>query len=97
MEHEKIITREDGSKVKIGVSLFLPSTREHEYRVNIALCGKGKRTWVYKDCTDDYDYRYKLKFASPERIDYEHKFHLQFATEDEIHQAKLELWEKMKP
>lgn len=96
MEYEMIIKRDDGSKVKIAVSLYLPSFRDPEYRVGVFLCAKNKRTWIHQDCSTHYAYR-ELKFGSKEREEYEHKFHLTFVTEYEIHKAKTALWEMLKP
>lgn len=96
MESELIFKRDDGSKIKIAVNLYLPSFHDPEYRVGIFTCAKGKRSWVYQDCTNHYAYR-ELKFGSKEREEYEHKFHLSFASEDEIQKAKTALWEKLKP
>jgi hypothetical protein len=96
---ETIIKRENGNKVAINVELHIDGYHRNppEYLVTISTCAKGKRTWINQDCSNDYEYRYNLKFGSPERKEYEHKFYLQFATEEEIYQAKLNLWESIKP
>jgi len=50
MKHELIIKRDDGSKVKIEIKLFVHFMRddgEPEYRVSVFSKDKGRRKWEY--------------------------------------------------
>lgn len=96
MKQESIFKRENGDKVMVIVDLYIPSNGSPEYRVQVATCGKGKRKWVYHNCTDDYLYR-SLPFGGEDRKEYKNNFFLTFATADEIATAKTALWMSLKP
>jgi hypothetical protein len=84
MTHEKIIKRENGDSVLIRVAFRSEYFRnEFHYSPEIAKKAKGKRTWIYERTG-------VIVTQSTEPRE-------QFATQKEILQAKLELWEKMKP
>ena len=92
--YEKIIKREDGSRVKIFVDLFDVRYGELAYRTSASTCGKGKRTWYGSFDSNHYMYR---QLSMEDRRTYEHESQLDFVSEDELLQAKTELWEKLKP
>jgi len=50
MKHKLIIKRDDGSKVKIEIKLFIPfilEDEEPEYRVSVFSKDKCRRKWEY--------------------------------------------------
>lgn len=96
MKQESIFKRENGDKVKVIADLYIPSNGLPEYRVQVATCKSGKRTWVFHNCGNDYPYR-QLPFGGIERKEYEYNYYLQFATAEEISMAKLALWMSLKP
>jgi hypothetical protein len=96
MTHEKIIDRES-TQYQIHVRVIIDSYRNDgpKYRCNLFYRAKGKRSWLNIPY-DIHDYEYK-KLSMDERQIYSDKNMLRFVTPEEIHQAKLELWEKLKP
>ena len=96
MRHEKIIRREDGSRVKICVSIFVSgyANKHYEYRSHVLTCEKGKRTWKGTYSTNCHNYR---SLSMDERRKHEHESQFNAVTLDEIHQAKTELWQSIKP
>lgn len=96
MKHEKTIRREDGSRVKIMVSVFLDSynSSEPRYDFETSKCEKGKRTFIYPHLTDDYKWR---SLNMSDRRKYQQEKYLQNATKEEVQNVMNELWEKMKP
>lgn len=96
MKHEKIIKREDGSKVKISISFYSDSFRPEsdKYRVAVQTCAKRKRTWINVTNSDDYSYRC---LSMDERSKFAKEKQLEYVSKEEILSAKLELWEKLKP
>jgi len=49
MKHEKIIKREDGSRVKIVDDVVAISHRDIEFKRYVLFYEKGKRTWRRTD------------------------------------------------
>lgn len=93
MNHEKIIIRENGDKVMLRINFFILSLSKPTYKLNVYLCGKGKRK--YNEITfDSYEYR---RLGMEERKDFEYQEYLKHVTEDELQEAKLEMWETLKP
>lgn len=92
--HEKIIKRKDGSRVRIIVDLIDFSYGNPTYRAIIHICEKRKRTWRSTFDSNCYAYR---ELSMEERRKHEHESQLKFISEDELLQAKLELWETLKP
>ena len=92
MHTEKIIKREDGSRVKIRTHPFID--QEVIYKVYVSTCKKGKRTWISAGDSDLYKYR---GLTMDERRALEYKSFLKVVTEEEIQAARLEIWEAMKP
>jgi hypothetical protein len=93
MNYEKIIVRENGDKVMLRINFFLLSLNKPTYKVNIYLCGKGKRKY-YEITFDSYGYR---SLSMEGRKDFEYQEYLKHVTEDEIQEAKLEVWQKLIP
>lgn len=71
MQHEKIIKRADGSKVKISISVGISMMKVY-WNAGCFICPVGKR-----------------------KFDYNHTDGA--ATNEEIQEAKLELWQMIKP
>ena len=92
MHTEKIIKREDGSRVKIRTHPFID--QEVIYKVYVSTCKKGKRTWIRTYDSDCYKYR---GLSMDERGAFEYNSYLKVVTEEEIQEVRLELWEAMKP
>jgi len=96
MYHEKIIKREDGTHYQIRVDVYIENYNSDgaKYRVSLYKRLPKKRSWYSVNNTDDYTWR---KLNHVEREAYEKKLQLEHVTPEEIMQAKLELWEKIKP
>lgn len=95
MKHEKLIKREDGSRVKIDVEFYANSIMgEHRYLYRVLICGKGKKKFTNPANTDSYEYR---SLSMPDRRKYEERQYLEYVTNEEILATKLELWNKLKP
>ena len=95
MKHEKIIKREDGSRVRITVSLLVEWSRsEPRWSFVVHRCEKGKRTWTTPVNHDDYSWR---KLGMEEKRNEDHRRSLTLASKDEVESAMIELWEAIKP
>ena len=96
MKVEKIIKRDDGKRVKILVSVHVDHYRSSkvEYKSQVSVCEKGKRTWKGSCDCDGYTFR-KLSMDDRSKFEYESQFNL--ITIEELNNAKLELWHKIKP
>lgn len=96
MTHEKLIKR-DATQYKIVVNLMFTNylKTQYEYRVDVYYREKGKKSWLpLPDTLHDY----QIRSLSPEdrekhRIDNT----LRFISAEELLQAKLELWQSIKP
>ena len=95
MNYDKILKREDGSRVKIDVRIS-DNLRygRLEYSTETSSCEKGKRTWIKTYNTDCYKYR-RLSMDERRIFEYDSQFNL--VTEIELQEARLELWNKLKP
>ena len=93
MEHEKILRREDGSRVKIEVWVTSCFDSDIEYESEVYTYEKDREEWV-GTWSPGYSYR---GLSMEERAT--HRYNSQFPTitPEELQEAKLELWEKMKP
>ena len=92
MRHEKVIKREDGKQVRIVVNIELFA---HElFNVTVTIRDKGKKNWNHVYNSDERDYR---KLDMDKRRECINQCELLHATPAEILEAKLELWEKIKP
>lgn len=96
MMHEKIIRRDDGSRVKItcDVRPRLFSGKGASYTTSVTKCEKGKRKFVPYNYNYDYVYR---ALSMSERREYANEIDLTMASIEEIYSTKLEAWEKLKP
>lgn len=92
MQHEEIIKRDNGSKVKIIIYLWL--TPEDHYWVKVLILQNNKRKWQNISNKDDYEYR---KLSTSDRRLYDVALYLQYVSKDEILHAKMNLWNKLKP
>ncbi len=93
MRHEKVIKREDGSRVKIDVD-FREDHSDVTYGINVLTSSKGKRKFRETVNSDDWDRR---SLDMDKRPAHDMKIYLKHVTAEEIQSAKLELWEKLKP
>lgn len=95
VNHETILKRPDGSRVKIVVR-FIPewSSNDCIYKSDVMICRPKKRTFYnpINDLTPAY--RCMSREARCEFIENEY---LKYVTEAEILEAKRELWKKMEP
>ena len=96
MKTELLLRRDNGDRVKITVTLNRFGDSSPLYGVDVDTCQKGKRTWLSAVDTNCYKYR-ATPFASSEREDFAEKLKLALVTDEEIHQAKIQLWESIKP
>lgn len=96
MRYEKIIKRDDKSRVEIDVEFYQSTYTGNppSYKISIYICEPGKRKFhgIYR--SDDWEYR---KLSVPDREKWVLQQQLKYVTTEEILQAKLELWEKLKP
>jgi len=95
MRYEKIFKRENGSRVKIDVSLYVDwSDKKPDYDFSVYTCGANKRTWINPHSIDDYMWR---KLGTVERKKYEIEKYRPFITESEINEAMVEAWNTLTP
>lgn len=93
MTHEKIFKRKDGTHIKISVWLYVHQNKSNWGYV-LFVKEAGSDRWF--DPFSDKDYI--LRIVNPRSVDgvkmdtYDH-----YVTPKEILQAKLELWEMIKP
>lgn len=92
MNHEKIFIKENGDKVKVLVC-FYSDHKCGNYRINLMYCPKGKRKFISVSF-DGYSYR---NLSLEDRKKYEYEVFLTYLSSEQITEAKLELWEKLKP
>ena len=97
MKHEKIVKRENGIQYLICVNFLISSygRNETKYMVEIYYREKGKRNWLNID-RDIYDHDYRA-LSMEKREEYDNKNMLRFVSKDEIYDAKIELWNLLKP
>ncbi len=96
MKYEKIIRREDGSRIKISVYVYVDSFGGCKpiYSFETSKCGKGKRTFIYPHNTNDYVWR---GLNIKDRKEYSQNKYLSIATKEEVMEAFMELHELMSP
>ncbi len=93
IKHEKILRRLDDTRIKIEVN-FCEFNNRYMYDVLVCTCQPNKRKWKTVQDFNDYGYR----GLSIEDRDREQAYNeSRVVTKEEILQAKLELWEKLKP
>lgn len=93
LQYIKILRRDDGNRVEVSVALS-PCTRGVEYVFHVRTAAKGKRTW--KDCYDGDGYLYRSLSLGARRVFREAEM-LKVISAEELHEAKLELWQSLKP
>lgn len=96
MNHEKIIKRNDGSRVKIEVSVYFDPYYSNKpvYRFQSSECKKGKRKFISPHSSNDYAWR---SLSSKDRVAYQEKKYLSLCTLQEVNTAYIELWQILKP
>ena len=95
MYHQTVIKRSDGSQVMITTSILVDYSRNVSWETQVHFRSKRQRNWTSVFSTDDYEWR---KLPTKEaKAEYVHAQKLLFCTEEELYQAKLELWEQIKP
>ena len=96
MKHEKIVKKEDGSRVKITVSMSTDSWRfsDINYHISVDTCEPRKRT--FKPAVDDTSYLYR-SLSMDDRREHCLKKNIEIAGKDNINAAIIECWEKAKP
>ena len=96
MKHEKIIRKDDGSRVKIVVSVSTDIWRgsDVDYTISVEICEPKKRT--FKAVVDCNTYAYR-GLSLEDRRQYCLEKNIEFAGKDAINQAMVECWEKGKP
>lgn len=93
MRHDKIIRREDGSRVRISVDVRMDFGDSH-YSFNASKCEKGKRTFISPHSDNDYIWR---ALNTADRREYQNTKYYSICTPLEVYYAYLELWDKAKP
>jgi hypothetical protein len=91
--YDKIIKRDDGSRVKIVINVIFIHN-EIAYRTTVLICIKGKRTW--RNATDSNDYTHRA-LSMEDRVKKDLKNQLTIISESEMLDAKLEAWQQLKP
>lgn len=95
MKHYKIIRRDDGSRVRLIVSVDTGlGHRDVVWRVAVSTCEKRRRTWSLVVDSMRYDYR-SMSLEDKDRFLL--KRSLSVVSREEIESAMLELWESMRP
>jgi len=94
MIYEKIVVRENGDKVLILVNLYVNNIDNgHTYDIDIKVCLKNKRKFVKLEF-DDYLYR---MLSMEDRATFRYKEYLKVVSEQELLDAKIELWNLISP
>lgn len=95
MRHEKIIRRDDGSRVKITVSLTVDyCSNNANWDFQVHRCEKGKRSW--ESNVDEFSYTLRSLSIKEQRARTRH-LALQLATEEEVKAVMQELLNTIKP
>ncbi len=99
MRHEKLVINSNGDKINIRVTFWL-SYDKPNYSVDLSICKKGKRKFIdvlfddYALSFSDYSYR---RLSIEERAVYRLNKFKEYVTEEQILEAKNELWNKLSP
>jgi hypothetical protein len=92
MYHEKLVVNENGDKVNIRVHFWL-SYDKPSYSIDLFICKKGKRKF-FNLSFDDYSYR---ALSMEDRTVYRYNKFKEYVTEEQILEAKNELWNLLSP
>ena len=93
LKYEKIIRREDGSRVRIEIELR-NDHRSLEYITAVFTCKKRKRTWKPTYDRDGYHYR---GLGMDERHEFAYDSQFLVISKEELLEAKTEYWESLRP
>jgi hypothetical protein len=93
MQHEKIVKRPDGFRVRIKVSLMV-DLQGFSWHFSVDWCKPGKRTWIFPVDKNCYSYR---RLSSEDRDKLIRNQSLLLASAEEVHCVMVELWEKLRP
>lgn len=93
MKEELILKRTDGTQYKIDVTLAI-DFRKTYWTVELWKKEPGKRTWHNVHNSDDYRWRRLDSKGRKKAID---ELHLQHVSKNELLEAKLKLYNKLKP
>lgn len=95
MTHSKIFTRPDGTKIKVKVWLYIENFVDNfMYNLSVTICPPGKRKFVNAVDTDSHTFRMLGMNDRAANIAAQQSAIL---TAAEILEAKMGLWEKLKP
>lgn len=95
MKTELILKRDDGKQVQIIASCSCGTFEKPRYTIEVYYRHPPKRKWTPVFDSNSFEYR---RESFPEgRYAYESKKQLLHVSEDEIQNAKLKLWESLKP
>ena len=97
MEHEKIFTRENGTKYRLVVIIRLHRFHAVAVSYSTSLFYKEKRKRKWQDIPTQITEWELRKLPMNERSDLHDQNILNYLTKDEVYQAKLEAWELLKP
>lgn len=98
MRHEKVIPNElNDSLVKIEVEAQMVFDNKIEYEFEVSVRIKGPKAWRNWAPAVDLSSKEYRKLGLSERREYANKVISGLVTEKEILEAKMELWNKMKP
>ena len=93
-KHEKVFKNEDGSQIKVMVSLYEGSGQSMGYNFSVQQRARGKRLWRSLISVDSYHYR-RLSLEDREKCKFDE--YMRIVGADRIHETAHELWEKIKP
>tara|TARA_R110000850_G_scaffold276183_1_gene417642 strand:+ start:554 stop:862 length:309 start_codon:yes stop_codon:yes gene_type:complete len=93
MRIEEIIKREDGSRVRIVVTVTTYRDK-FNYEFSVVSCLKGKRTWTSPHSNDDHKWR---ALDMEGRQEYKKKKLLTIVTPIEVHTLAMRLWKTLEP
>jgi len=95
MEHEVILRRDDGVRVKIIARVSIRTyPSEIVYSVHVFTCARNKRTWV--DVIDSGSFSWG-KMSAEEKRSARQEAILRVVSEDELQAVFCELHNKLKP
>ena len=94
MEHQKTIERDNGIQYLIEVSVFL--YEDNQFYACLVMASEDGIQWYHISDPNYQPWELRnLKYE--EMIEYHMKKYLEHVTSEEILEAKLELWNKIKP
>ena len=93
MKIEEIIKREDGTRVRINVSIDTYRDKL-SYEFYVHYCEKGKRTWKSPHSSDDHVWR---SLDMKDRQEYKKEKYFKIATPLEVHSIAMKLWKSIEP